>query len=267
MTPAGPPPDQPIFTAADLLAHRRAAGTGPRLSPPTGAIFCYQRSLLESVLRRRRVQKVGGFLGDLFLLKSTGGRVGIIGNFGVGAPAAVVTLEELAAFGVKVVISIGMAGGLQSGLSAGDLVICDRAVRDEGTSLHYLEPSKTVSAPAELVARLQKTLQTSGYPCLTGPTWTIDAPYRELYRDVIQHQEEGVMTVDMEAAGLLAAGQHLKLPVGVAFAIGDTLNGIRWRLDFDQRKTQRGLEILMEAAVQILSAPDHTDLVKMNNFL
>jgi hypothetical protein len=68
-----------------------------------------------------------------------------------------------------------------------------------------------VSAAAEIVVRLQKTLQVGGDPFVTGSTWTTDAPYRELYRDVIQHQQEGVKTVDMEA---LLFGRTAPQPAG-----------------------------------------------------
>jgi uridine phosphorylase len=75
-------------------------------------------------------------------LPSTGGRVGLIGRFGIGAPAATAVLEQLAALGTTAMISVGTAGSLQRDLVPGDLVLCEAAVRDEGVSHHYLPPAR-----------------------------------------------------------------------------------------------------------------------------
>ena len=85
---------------------------------------------------------------------------------------------------------------------------------------------------------------------MTGTSWTTDAPYRELRRDVEAHQRDGVKTVEMEAAALFAVGQALKLSTGAAFAVADTLSGLRWRLGADLRAAHRGLEILFEATLE-----------------
>ena len=63
-------------------------------------------------------------------LPSTGGRVGLLGRFGIGAPAATAVLEELAALGTSAMVSVGTAGSLQHDLQPGDLVLCEAAVRD-----------------------------------------------------------------------------------------------------------------------------------------
>src|SRR3990172_5186655 len=144
-------PDRPILTAAELLAHRRKRGTAPAFPPPEAVIVGYQRHLVEYATRRHPVKKVNGFYGDLYLLKRTGGRVALAGGFGIGAPVTAVLVEDLAAFGVRRFVALGLAGGLQPDLRAGDLVICERAIRDEGTSRHYLPPAPRVEGPPRSV--------------------------------------------------------------------------------------------------------------------
>jgi uridine phosphorylase len=241
------PLNQPIFTAADLLAYRRAKGLISRVPPPEAVVFCLHGGALKRVIRKRRVQKISGFFGDVYLLLDTAGKIAIAGNFGIGAPGAVVLLEDLAAFGVKRFAAVGVAGGLQSGLHTGDLVICAGAIRDEGTSFHYLEPSKTVEATLDLPKLLLKALVAKGFSPRIGISWTVDAPDRELCREVLRYQQEGVLTVEMEAAALFAAGRALEKPIGAAFVIGDTLSGLNWQMAVNDQKMQQGLDALIEA--------------------
>ena len=56
---------------------------------------------------------------------------------GTGGASAAICLEELADIGIKNIIRIGSCGALQSSLAIGDLVLCDRAVCDDGTSRSY----------------------------------------------------------------------------------------------------------------------------------
>lgn len=147
---------------------------------------------------------------------------------------------------------IGFAGGLQPDLHAGDIVICNRALRDEGTSHHYLPTDKYANASEEMVSGLCTALDADGQHYIVGTSWTTDAPYRETRGEVERYSREGIKTVEMEAAALFAAGQVLQVPVAAAFVVGDTFDGTRWRLDFDTRAAERGLQCLFDAAVAAL---------------
>ena len=121
---------------------------------------------------------------------------------GYGAPTAVMTLEELIGFGITIFVNLGTAGGLQETMSIGDIVVCERAIRDEGTSYHYLPDAKYAYACPELTAGLHTAIKSKGLPVLTGTSWTTDAPYRETIEEVRLYRAEGVATVEMEAAAL-----------------------------------------------------------------
>ena len=81
-------------------------------------------------------------------------------------------------------------------------VIIDRALRDEGTSYHYAEPSEYGEANAELVAMAVNALKAAGLRVIVGPTWTTDAPFRETAEAIEAAKRRGILAVEMEAAAL-----------------------------------------------------------------
>jgi len=249
-------PLETLFTPQEALAQRFRRGRGPNFAPPQGVILCYQRRLLDTVKRRGRAKKVAGFSAELYLLRETDDRVAVAGGFGVGAAAAVVLLEELGAFGVHKFISVGLAGGLQESLQAGDLVVCNRALRDEGPSRHYLPPSDDVLPSSTLNQSIQRALESLGHAYQVGATWTMDAPYRETRQAAERHRREGVKTVEMEAAALFAVGQQRGYHVACAFSVADALHDLQWRLDYDEHKAESGLVALVDAAMIALQEGD-----------
>jgi uridine phosphorylase len=250
---AGKHAGQALFTAADFVAYLRQAGAVDDEEVPGSAVLCYQPSLYDYVLRaeglkpsRRR---------DLPLpLPSTGGQVGLVGRFGIGAPGATAVLEELAALGTSAIVSVGTAGSLQRDLEPGDLVLCEAAVRDEGVSHHYLPPGKLATAPAEMTATLGAALRESGLAFRPGVSWTIDAPYRETVAEARHYQAEGVLCVEMEAAALFAVAEVRGLRLASAFVISDSLADLVWEPRFHDPAVQAGLIGLYQAAVAALMA-------------
>ncbi len=246
--------DPPCFSATDFVNLRLSRGELRVLLPLDRVIFTYQPALLRAVRRRHRLQKVKGFFGDTCLVKDSGRRTAILANFGIGAPVTVALLEQFAALGAQEFILVGMAGGLGQGLQAGDLVVCESAIRDEGTSYHYLEPARYAQASSRLIKGIELFLDASGKPYHTGSSWTTDAPFRETAAEVDEYRKEGVLAVEMEAAAVFSAGQRLGVRTAAVFAIGDSLldrssDGLYWKLDFDFQQTLHGLEILAEAAL------------------
>ena len=130
-----------------MLAHRRRAGRAPDAPALEAAVLCLRPGLPE---RRRlrwwqvRLRRAGRLLGPLYTVSSTGGRVGVLTSFGMGAPVMAAEAEELIALGARRLIAFGPAGGLQPDLPSGTVVVVDGAIRDEGTSRHYLPPGDGV---------------------------------------------------------------------------------------------------------------------------
>jgi uridine phosphorylase len=253
---AGKHAEEAMFTPADFAAYLRRAGTLGSYQPPAGVVLCYQRSLYDHVLQADSLTSPGrqGALHGLLLLPSTGGRVGLLGQFGIGAPAAAAALEELAAMGTSAFVSVGTAGSLQRDLGIGDLVLCEAAIRDEGVSHHYLPAAKLATAEAGMTAALGSALRQAGAPFRAGSSWTIDTPYRETVAEARRYQAEGVLCVEMEAAALFAVAEVRGLRVSSAFTISDSLADLVWNPQFHGAEVQAGLITLYQAAVSALQA-------------
>ncbi|HSD84565.1 MAG TPA: nucleoside phosphorylase [Anaerolineae bacterium] len=241
--------DTPILTAAALLAQRWRTSRAPQITPPQTIIIGYQRDVRAALLKRYRAVKVAGFLGELHVLKTRGQSIGVLQPSGPGAPLMAAAVEELIAFGVQRFIAIGVAGGLQPELQCGDIVMCDRALRDEGTSYHYLPPARSVEAQAALVQQLSEVLAAQHIAHSCGTSWTTDAPYRELRRQVEACRAEGVKTVEMETAALFAVGQCLKVPTAAVLVIGDRLADLVWQPPGNRQAVQHSLAAVAQAIV------------------
>jgi len=144
---------------------------------------------------------------------------------GVGAPLAACLLEEVIAHGCRKFIACGGAGVLDTEIAVGQIIVPDCAVRDEGTSYHYLPPSREVAATPEAVAAIETTLARHGVPYRTGKTWTTDAIYRETRARMALRKAEGCLTVEMEAATFFAVAQFRGVQFGQLLYGGDDLSG------------------------------------------
>lgn len=242
-----------FFTPRDSISYRRKLGRLPDFRAPKGVVICYQGSLLNHIQDSEDAEGLKFAAGDFYLLKRTENRVGLVGGFGIGAPAAAVVLEELIALGTTEFINIGTAGGLQKSLRIGDIVVCSQAIRDEGVSHHYLSPAQYARPSAALTDRLKDALATTAIPYTEGPTWTIDTPYRETVEEARHYQREGVQTVEMEAAAVLAVAEYRRVAAAAAFAISDSLANLVWDPQFASPDLGPSLVRLYRAAVDALA--------------
>jgi uridine phosphorylase len=249
---AGKHEHEAFFTPQDFLAYARRTGQLPEFSMPEGVIFCYQSDLIRKIVAQEDTEQIAA-LRNIRILRNSGGKVGICGGFGIGAPAVTTLFEELIALGGRKFISIGTSGTLQSHVQVGDVVICNRAVRDEGVSHHYIAPDTYAYPASALTAQLELQLRNTGHTITVGPSWTIDAPYRETASEARHYQQEGVITVEMEAAALFAVAQYRGVEMASAFVISDSLADMVWNPRFESEKVEEGLWTLFTAARDTLA--------------
>ncbi|HEY9528475.1 MAG TPA: nucleoside phosphorylase [Anaerolineales bacterium] len=241
-----------LLTADELVAYRAQLGRMPKVIPE-GVLFCLERGLPHRMRWRIPVERAGAMNADVYAVKKTRGRVAVLTSFGGGSPMVVELAEELAVMGTKKMILMTWGGTLQKESKPGDIVVCNRAIRDEGASHHYLPPAKYVDGNESLVRELVVAIQARGSQCTTGTTWTTDAPFRETREEVVQYQAEGVKTVEMESAGLFTVGQLRSIPTASVVIGMDSLAELRWKAPERLDDIMRSLEIVYAAAIDVLA--------------
>ncbi|HEY6041588.1 MAG TPA: nucleoside phosphorylase [Anaerolineae bacterium] len=170
---------------------------------------------------------------------SDGNRTAVV-HPGVGASLASTFLEELIAFGCRKFIACGGAGVLDRELAVGHVIVPDCALRDEGTSYHYLPPGRTVNASPAGVEAIIRALQARGVEYVIGKTWTTDAPYRETPAIIQKRKAEGCLTVEMEAAALFSVAQFRHVTLAQILYGGDDVSGLEWdHRDWHRRESTR----------------------------
>jgi uridine phosphorylase len=238
---------RPLFTAEEF--HRYAAnrrGTSPP-RPPKKVVFVFGRGW-----RRYLGRKYRGTLDrrtDIYWVRPA---VGVTILEAPGAPYTAIVVEELAALGVRQFVIVGIAGSLQSELRVGSLVLCDRALRDEGTSHHYTAPSRFARPSPELTATLRSALEHARTSFAIGPTWTTDAPYRETIAEIRRYRREGILTVEMEASALFSVARLRGRESAALFVISDHLDERGWEPRFHDSRPglRRALGVVIEALAE-----------------
>lgn len=224
-----------VVTPTESTDYQTGASGGRSL--PEAVVLCYSGGLMERVVESHPGEMLPRPFGSLYSLADTDHTVGVMGNFGMGAPTTAMVMEELLADGVDTVLTVGKAGSLTDDIDVGEFVVTDRAIRDEGTSHHYLESEADARATDRVVDALTSHLAAADESYHVGPTWTTDAIYRETVAEVERYAEEGVLTVDMEAATVFAVGEYRDVDVGGLFVVSDYLDTSGWEPQFRQSAT------------------------------
>lgn len=148
----------------------------------------------------------------------------------VGAPACVVGFEEIVAMGAKKFVLFGSCGVLDDNKIKDSIIIPVSAIRDEGTSYHYIAPSLEIEADAHSIQTLENVLTSCGYPYVKGKTWTSDAIYRETIPTIQERKQEGCLVAEMECASMLAVAKYRHIPF-IQFLYGaDNLSSDTWEI-------------------------------------
>lgn len=146
----------------------------------------------------------------------------------LGAPQAARMLEILSAMGVEKFVVCGGAGTLDDSITGEKILLARAAVRDEGTSYHYLPPAREVKIKESVRQKMIACLQEEKQDFLEIKTWTTDASFRETPDKVEMRRKEGCVTVEMECAAYYAVAEFKKLDCGVLLYAGDVVHKEGW---------------------------------------
>ncbi|MBI3242644.1 MAG: nucleoside phosphorylase [Chloroflexi bacterium] len=203
-----------------------------KIAIPERCVVCFFADVFETLRANGKLKVIAtqrSEIGDnpIYELDLDGRRLAAF-HPGVGAPLAAAFLDEVIALGCRKFIACGGAGVLNREIAVGHLVVPTSAVRDEGTSYHYLPPSREVSVSPEGVVAIEAALKADGIDYIVGKTWTTDAIYRETPDKVKLRKEEGCLTVEMEAAAFFAVAQFRGVTFAQILYGGDNLDSEQW---------------------------------------
>ena len=203
-----------------------------RRDMPDHCVLCFFAEVIEKVAREHNAREIAHDRSEMgthpiYEINVDGKRLAF-GHPGVGAPLAAAMLEAVIAFGCTKFIACGGGGVLDRNIAHGHVVVPASAVRDEGTSYHYLPPSREVAASPEGVAAIEKALRARNCSYIVAKTWTTDAFYRETPAKVQLRRSEGCLTVEMEAAAFFAVAQFRNVTFAQVLYGGDDVSGDEW---------------------------------------
>jgi uridine phosphorylase len=207
------------FTPENLLREARRQKRLPDSAAPQVCVLDPDGDMVRQLVRDGRAQRDPAWAcyhTDLYRVQQGSVELGIV-TCAVGAPFAVLVAEELFASGCRLLISMTSAGQLARLRPPPYFVLIDKALRDEGTSYHYMPPVGFSHADPGLLERVATGLATRGIAVERGATWTTDAPFRETEQAIVAMRDKGLLAVEMEAAALYAFAEARKRAV-VCFA-------------------------------------------------
>lgn len=248
------PDGEPLVTPRELVKNLTRPWINVKaLQVEACALICVLPHDLRAFVKMLQGEPVKAWKGfrEVYRGSAGAGRV-TIARTPFGAPGCVALAEELAAFGTKRIIFIGYCGSLQPGVRAGDIIVPLEAVREEGTSYHYLPPGVAVQPHQEILGVIQDCLRRKKIPYHQGTIWTTDAIYQETKGKVKRYQAKGVLGVEMELAALFAFGMARQVAVGGLLVVADELSAESWHPRFFAPRLIKGVRQARKAVVEVV---------------
>ena len=195
-------------------------------------VYLLADSLYDIVLSKNCGKYKYPLGGDLFVFNDNDS-VGFIKGM-MCSPAIATQAEDLIAGGVKELIHIGFAGGLQQNMRVGDIVLTDGAYNDTAVARLYGFDYDFIESTKSLTDDLQNLLTHNGINFMRGKHWTTDAGYMETYGQLIEHRDKGALCVEMEGVGLFTVANYRKCRASAIYVISDVHRENDWNLGWGE---------------------------------
>lgn len=211
----------------DLISAMTAPADGRRRLP-SRAVLAILGSRVAAHAASERLQRIDTI--DLvtvsypvFRAEQAGREVAVV-EAPIGAPGAVMVAEHLYQRGVRIAVAVGSCGALRP-LVEGTFIVPVRALRDEGTSYHYLPPGRWIETDAGVRAACHAAIRDRGHDSMDADVWTTDAIFRETRQVVDRRVAQGCAAVEMECAAWSAWAKVRRVRFGQILFTADSLAG------------------------------------------
>lgn len=195
-----------VFTPENLLREARRQKNIDNGKVPDVCILDPDSDLVDYLIRTNRAtinECWACYHTQLYNVKQNDFEFAVLGC-AVRSSFAVLIAEQLFVSGCKTLISVTSAGIIKPAKNNSKFVLIEQALRDEGTSYHYISPSETCNINPDLFQNLISYYHTIDLSIETGISWTTDAPYRETQTAIDAAKNLNAVCVEMEAAALYA---------------------------------------------------------------
>ncbi|MBP2622775.1 nucleoside phosphorylase [Streptococcus oricebi] len=199
---------------------------------PQKVVACFARETFARMLadfdhRRIATTSMANIEIPIYQIELEGQALALF-NAPVGASACVAILEDLIVLGMKQLVLFGTCGVLDQDIKETSIIIPTSALRDEGTSYHYLPASDEVVVNQGLEDFLVSFLKDKGISYSVGKVWTTDGVYRETAQKMLARKEAGALCVDMECSAVAALALFREIEVCQFFYAADYLTVESW---------------------------------------
>lgn len=238
---------RPVLTSKARLRHLEEMGQLPSIRPKT-VIFCLHGPLFAWASMRRRARQVAGFFGRTSQMRRHR-HIALVGQFGIGAPALAVLIEDWAALGARQFITIGSAASLSPTLGAGQIAIIDQAIALAGVPAAYQAGKLHFPASPALCANLH------AQPTLAhrATSFSTSTPYRVTPYQLDQARSHSVTLLEMEAATLFAVGASLGVETAAIAVAADQYRGNSWQPAPAALRLDTALVRALQAAIKAVA--------------
>lgn len=165
------------------------------------------------------------------------------------SPAIATQAEDLIAGGVEELIHIGFAGGLQTNMTAGDVIITDGAYNDTAVARLYGYDLDIIESSKKLTKTVGKLLSDNGIVYRQGIHWTTDAGYMETWGQIIEHREKNALCVEMEGVGLFTVATYRNCSATAIYVISDVYNEDDWNLGWEENKLNESIQKITDTII------------------
>ena len=228
---------------------------------PKIGITCFSKKLMDKYVERfngEQITYINNANGHIpvYRINYKGIDIAIFMSV-VGASACCVAYEELLAMGLEKLIMFGTCGVLDRNIEDLAIIIPTAAIRDEGTSYHYMKPTREIEVNKKYKKEFEEILKENNISNVEGKVWTTDAPYRETRDKVLKRKEEGCVCVDMECSAMNAVAQFRNKELFQFFYAADNLDSSKWdkrSLGNDERLSEKEkiIFLALELAIKMI---------------
>ncbi|MGD8961469.1 MAG: nucleoside phosphorylase [Desulfobacterales bacterium] len=191
------------------------------------------------------------FTSRLYVSSRSAGGASLCGPL-VGAPYAVMVIENLIAWGAENIFFLGWCGSISPQVKIGDIVVATSAFIDEGTSGHYQPNENGRSYPCRKLAdALSAEMTQAQIKFHSGAIWTTDAIYCETRQKVETYQRLNALAVEMEISSLCTVARYRGVDLGALAVVSDELTSFKWRPGFKMKEFKRGRQAACEVIKNI----------------